>query len=300
MIPLSAEDVTRFRTLGYLVIEDAVAPETLAALRRDLEGWVEESRAQPGNWGSTADDRARFDCEAGHCADDPRLRRVNNPAEISEAYEQVLCNAPLVDAVARLIGPDVKVHHSKINLKRPGMATRVGYHQDFSFTPHSNDDLVTALVALDPVDLANGPLRVVPGSHLRGQVSLWRDGVFTGEVDETAARLYQARSIPLEQKPGSACLMHGKLMHGSDPNRSGAARGLFICVYTAADAMPLSPSPLPNRFEGQIVRGKASGTARLTEGRVELPAARKEAAFFAMPGQPAADQQAAGPLDGKG
>ena len=293
MIPLSAEDVTRFRTLGYLVIEDAVSPEALVALRRELDGWVEESRAQPGNWGTTADGRARFDCEAGHSADDPRLRRVNNPAEISEAYEQALCHAPLVDAVARLIGPDVKIHHSKINLKRPGMATRVGYHQDFSFTPHTNDDLVTALVALDPVDLANGPLRVVPGSHLRGQVSLWQDGVFTGQVDEAAARLYQARAIPLEQKPGSACLMHTKLMHGSDPNRSAAPRGLYICVYAAADAMPLAPSPLPNRFEGQIVRGKASGTARLTEGRVELPAAWKEAAFFAVQGQ-----RAAVPLDG--
>ncbi len=293
MTQLSAEDIAQFQTQGYLVIEDAVSPAALAALRHDLDAWVDESRSQAGNWGTTADGRARFDCEIGHSADDPRLRRINNPAEISAAYEQVLLDSTMVDAVAGLIGPDVKVHHSKINLKRPGTATRVGYHQDFSFTPHTNDSLVTALVALDKVDLENGPLRVVPGSHLKGQVSLWQNGAFTGQVDEAAARYYEANSIPLPQKPGSVCLMHTKLMHGSDPNRSQAPRGLFICVYAAADAFALSPSPLPNRFEGQVVRGQATGQARLTEGHVKLPAAWKEAAFFAVQGQ-----RAAVPLDG--
>jgi hypothetical protein len=293
MVHLRADEIARFNAEGYLLIEDAVSPAALAALRHDLDAWVQESRSQPGNWGTTADGRARFDCEAGHCAEDTRLRRINNPAEISEAYAQVLLDSPMVDAVAGLIGPNVKVHHSKINLKRPGTATRVGYHQDFSFTPHTNDSLVTALVALDPVDLANGPLRVVPGSHLGGQISLWQDGAFTGQVDEAAAKHYESRSIPLEQKPGSVCLMHTKLMHGSDPNRSAAPRGLFICVYAAADAFALSPSPLPNRFEGQIVRGQATGQARLTEGQVQLPAAWKEAAFFAVQGQ-----RAAVPLDG--
>jgi len=293
MMELSADQIAQFRRDGYLVLENAVSPESLEALRNDLDAWVQESRSQPGNWGVTADGRARFDCEAGHSAQDPRLRRVNNPAEISSAYEEALLNAPLVDAIAQLIGPNVKVHHCKINLKRPGTATRVGYHQDFSFTPHTNDDLVTALVALDPVDLRNGPLRVVPGSHLRGQVSLWQDGTFTGQVDADAAKTFEAQSLPLEQKPGSVCLMHTLLMHGSDPNRSTAPRGLFIAVYAAADAFALSPSPLPNRFEGQIVRGQASGTARLKAAQVELPAAWKEAAFFAVQGQ-----KAAVPLDG--
>jgi ectoine hydroxylase-related dioxygenase (phytanoyl-CoA dioxygenase family) len=293
MARLTVEEIARFQADGYLVVDDVVDAATLAALRRDLDAWVEESRAHPGNWGETIDGRARFDCEAGHNADDPKLRRVNNPAEVSEAYERALVDGALVEAVADLIGPDVKVHHSKINLKRPGMATRVGYHQDFSFTPHTNDDLVTALIALDPIDLANGPLRVVPGSHREGQVSLWRDGVFTGQVDEAAAEAYAARSIPLEQKPASACLMHTSLMHGSDPNRSSRPRGLYICVYAAADAFPLAPSPLPNRFEGRIVRGRAHREARLMPGRVELPAQWKHAAFFAVQGQ-----QAAVPLDG--
>jgi phytanoyl-CoA hydroxylase len=45
----------------------------------------------------------------------------------------------MVDMVADLIGPDVKFHHCKINLKLPGSHTEVGYHQDFAYTPHTND-----------------------------------------------------------------------------------------------------------------------------------------------------------------
>ena len=48
--------------------------------------------------------------------------------------------------VADLIGPDVKLHHTKINSKLPGSATAVKWHQDFPFTPHSNDSLITALL----------------------------------------------------------------------------------------------------------------------------------------------------------
>ena len=60
----------------------------------------------------------------------------------------------MTDMVADLIGPNVKFHHCKINLKLPGARTEVAYHQDFAYTPHTNDDIVTALLFLDDIDEA--------------------------------------------------------------------------------------------------------------------------------------------------
>ena len=51
-------------------------------------------------------------------ADHPKLRRVANPADISEAYREALWDGPIVDAVAELIGPDGKFSHRKLNLVR--------------------------------------------------------------------------------------------------------------------------------------------------------------------------------------
>ncbi len=90
----------------------------------------------------------------------------------------------MTDCVAELIGPNIKYHHSKVNSKLPGAATVVKWHQDFPFTPHSNDDLIIALLMVDEVTEENGPLQVVPGSHKGEIYDLWHDGVFTGAVDD--------------------------------------------------------------------------------------------------------------------
>jgi ectoine hydroxylase-related dioxygenase (phytanoyl-CoA dioxygenase family) len=291
MSVLDATQIARFRSEGYLVVEGAVTPPALSVLQRQLSEWVEESRAHTGNYGETLDRRNRFDLEAGHTAEAPRMRRVNNPAEISAGYRDIAWNGAIADCVAALIGPDVKFHHCKINLKLPGTETRVGYHQDFSYTPHTNDDLVTALLMLDDMTLDNGCLMVVPGSHRQGQVSLWREDAFTGETPPALTAEYEARAVPVTGRAGDLCLMHTSVMHGSAPNASNRARGLFIAVYAAADAFPLCPSPLPNRFEGETVRGSPSHAARLQGGMVELPAPYGNTSFFEVQGQRSAARE---------
>ncbi len=267
----------------------AVSGELLATLRRELSAWVEESRGHQRNYGETRRGGvARFDLEAGHRRDAPRLRRVNNPAEISESYRNAAFDAPMADMVAALIGPDVKFFHSKINLKQPGTATRVAYHQDLAYAPHTNEDMVTALLLLDDMTLENGCLMVVPGSHRQGQVSLWRDDVFTGQVAPEKEAQCGRDAVPILGTAGNVCLMHGLALHGSEPNSSQRPRGLYICVYTAADAFPLEGNSLPDELEGRIVRGRPTRTARLTEGRVELRGAYRSSSFFQVQGQPSA------------
>ena len=194
-------------------------------------------------------------------------------------------NARVVDMVADLIGPDVKFHHCKINLKLPGARTEVAYHQDFAYTPHTNDDIVTALIFIDDVGEDNGCLMVVPGSHLGPMHSLFDGERFTGAVAPAAEAGMKAASVACLGQAGSVCLMHTKLLHGSAPNHSTASRGLYICVYTAADAVPIARNPMPSPNEGRVVRGREARFARLTETRVELPKQPKTASFFTIQGQ---------------
>ena len=82
MTALSQEQKDAFWRDGVLVVEDAVTPEQLAALRAEFGAWVEESRAHADDYGETLDGRARFDVQPGHSAEKPALRRVQSP-EIS-------------------------------------------------------------------------------------------------------------------------------------------------------------------------------------------------------------------------
>jgi len=189
-------------------------------------------------------------------------------------------DSKMTDCVAELIGPNIKYHHSKVNSKLPGAATVVKWHQDFPFTPHSNDDLITALLMVDEVTEENGPLQVVPGSHKGEIYDLWHDGVFTGAVDDAVTADCLENAVTCTGKAGSLCLMHTRLLHGSAPNLSWLPRTLFITVYSAEDAVPCSPNPVPNRHQGEVVRGEASGHIRSTPFDIPMPQLPKAASFF--------------------
>lgn len=277
---LSEAQQAAFWRDGVLVVEEAITVAQHTALLRDLDGWVGESRSYDAAYGEARDGRPRFDVQPGHSAEAPALRRVSAPCDISEAYLEVMRDSRIPDMVADLLGPDVRHHHNKINAKQPGAATEVKWHQDFPFTPHSNTDIVTALLMVDAVTEDNGPLEVAPGSHRGPLHSLWHEGRFTGAVaDEVAAEL-EREAITCTGPARAVCLMHTCLAHGSAPNRSDRPRTLFIAVYAAADAVPLSRNPVPNAHEGLIVRGSDPGTVRASSFELRAPEYPKGASFF--------------------
>lgn len=282
MTTLTDAQRAQFWRDGFITVENAVSPELLARLRADMNGWVDASRTHSAPFGETIDGRARFDVQPGHSAEAPALRRVSAPTEISEAFYEAMSDSLMTDMVAELIGPNVKLHHTKINAKQPGSATEVKWHQDFPFTPHSNSDLITALLMIDDVTLENGPLEVQPGSHKGPLHSLWRDGVFAGAVAAEVEAEMKAQSVSCYGPAGSVCLMHTKVAHGSAPNRSAAPRTLFICVYSAGDAAPCSPNPVPTKHQGLFVRGTNPNRIRAKSYELETPELPKGASFFAQ------------------
>ncbi len=280
MTILTTEQKNFFHKQGYLLVPDAVDVLLLRRLREDFAAWVEESRGHLAPWGETLDGRPRFDVEPGHSADHPGLRRINAPIEVSDAYLAASTDSAMVDCVADLIGPDIKLHHTKINSKLPRGNTEVKWHQDFPFTPHTNDDLVTALLMVDEVTEENGPLQVVPGSHLGPVHGLWHGGEFTGAVEEEVAEFCRTAAVTCTGPAGAVCLMHTRLLHGSAPNQSMYPRTLHISVYSADDAVPCSPNPVPSRYEGSIVRGRRTGRMRAIDIAIPLPEMPTSASFF--------------------
>lgn len=286
---LSQQQVDRYRQDGFLALRNVIGARQLSVLLNELDGWIEESRSHSSNYGETPDGKARFDLEAGHSAEQPKLRRVSNPVDISKAYREVLWNSAIIDAVTDLVGPDIKFHHSKINIKLPGMQTRVDYHQDHAFDPHTNDDSATASLLLDDMTEDNGCLRVVPGSH-NERYSHYQNDKFTGAIEPKLTPDFERRSIPILGKAGDVCLMHSRTVHGSPPNRSNKPRRLLICDYRAADAFWLIPPLVLSVHSGRVIRGKPSRVARLVAGSIELPPPYKEDSFFSVQGQKSVDE----------
>ena len=274
----------RYREDGYTVAAGAVGRDWLGALTGEVEGWVEASRRHPKSFGETLTRSPRFEVEPGHCAASPRLRRVNNPADISEACRSFIRVGPIADLAAELVGPDVKFLSSRINLKLPGMAMAVAYHQDHPFQPHTNDDFVSALLMLDDADEENGCLRVIPGSH-RERHSHHRGDAFAAAVADAPEEELHRRSVPVEAAAGDVCFVDSWLVHGSAVNRSKRPRRLFIVDLTAADAYPLNwTHNTPSVHTGEILRGQPSRVARLTPRTLEMPSEPGGVSIFRLQG----------------
>ena len=64
--PLSDSEIKDFWENGYLCLEDAISQDQLAAVRRDFDDWLEESKNHSEPFGITIDGRPRFDLQPGH------------------------------------------------------------------------------------------------------------------------------------------------------------------------------------------------------------------------------------------
>jgi len=279
---LTKAQIDLFWDDGVIMVEDAVTPNQLDGLKTVFSKWVKESQNHNKDYGEVLDGRPRFDLAPGHTRKTPGLRRVQSPEEISEVYADVMRNSKIADFAADLVGPDIRFHHGKINSKLPGTVTEVKFHQDFSFQPMTNDDMITALLFMDDVTLDNGPLEVVPGTHKGPLYTHWHEGVFTGAVGDQIVEEHKEKIIKCTGQKGSVCLMHASLLHGSAPNLSRDPRTLYIVTYYAEDAIELSPNHLPSQLTHELVRGKVSGKVRCSSYNMLIPEVPKGTSFFSQ------------------
>jgi len=191
------------------------------------------------------------------------VRRIHDPCERDHVFRDLSGDPRLLDRVEALIGPDLGLQHSKLNMKPAHVGSAVEWHQDLAYFPHTNDDLVTALVYLDDADEENGCLQVLPGHHHGYFRHARPDGIFAGMITESFPGIH-GTPRPLPAPAGSVILMHAILPHASLPNRSPNARKTLIFEYRAADSFPIHYGPHVAKTEAlaRHLRGKRSLTAR--------------------------------------
>lgn len=251
---------------GYLLVERFVDEEWLGRLKAGIDRLIDRSRPQ------TRSD-AVFDLEPGHTAEDPRLRRVSSPNDEDDVFWAFASQSPLGDLLADVLGPHVKFHQSKLNFKWAKGGTEVKWHQDSPFFPHTNTAVLTAGLYLYDCGMEQGPLGVIPGSHLGEVFDHYNDdGSWAGFIKERdLPRVALDKAKFLCGPAGSITLHNYCMVHGSEPNRSDLGRPLLLNVMSAADAFPYSYNPLKTRYYQQNVRGEPARVAHHDPRPMRVP-----------------------------
>jgi len=237
---------------GYLYVERAISDEWIARLRAATEELVERSR-------KVTQSDAIFDLEPKHRPDAPRLRRVSNPVEQHPVFWDYCLKSVLPDIVADLVGPDVKFHHSKLNFKWAQGGEEVKWHYDISFWPHTNYSPLTVGTYLYDCGMEQGPLAVLPKSHLLDPMLSQYDGKgnWTGCLSAAdVARLDTSKTMYLTGPAGSLTIHNCRTLHSSPKNESDLGRPLLLNTMTSADAFPYTVNPIKPKHDQFMLRGK--------------------------------------------
>ena len=179
---------------------------------------------------------------------------------------------PIADIASDLLGPDVRFHHSKLNLKMGGgggsTTSKVNWHQDIQFWPHTNYTPLTIGVYLTDVDAAMGPMDVVPLSaydHLHALEDP-ATGAFTGVIaPEQLAAVPLERAVRMCGVAGTVTVHNARCVHGGPHNQTGRSRPLLLHTFAAATAHPLPAGTNGTHGKSRrgmpMVRGRPSSLA---------------------------------------
>ncbi|MGC3937752.1 phytanoyl-CoA dioxygenase family protein [Roseobacter sp. EG26] len=265
---LTPDQIAHYQEYGYLVLQNQIPQVWLDRLHAEIARFEEEAR------GMTASND-RLDLEDSHTPEAPRLRRIKLPHLISDVMRELMFSDHILAPARDLIGPDLRLHTTKLNMKSAGYGAAVEWHQDYAFYPHTNDDILAIGVLIDDMAAENGPLMVYPGSHRGPVYDHHVDGVFAGAMLPEENGLNPADAVQLTGPAGSISIHHGRIVHGSALNTSNRARRILFYEMMAADAFPIMGSMTKwdgiRDYDTRMLCGKSTLNPRLKDIPVRIP-----------------------------
>lgn len=198
---------------GFVIIRDAVGPTLLDALRRDVDAVHREQEA------------------AGRMGPGGSLHLLGSACR-RDSFLELLDLPGTFDVVCRLLGWNIHVYHSHLDVHPPASAAAApewGWHQDggrlnldLETDPRPMISLKVAFWLSDVSTPGRGNTLVLPGSH--------RDNTLDRPAErEVAARPPEA--VELLASAGDAVVLDRRLWHSRSPNRSSVTRRALFLAY---------------------------------------------------------------------
>src|ERR1700704_1170987 len=132
---ISEKDVQTYKRDGVIVVPEVLNTATLTQVRSVIAELVAGSA-------KTLEHTDVYDLEPGHTAENPRVRRIKTPHKVHALFNDIVRSPAVLDILKKLIGPHLRLHGSKLNMKSAHYGRAVEWHQDWAFYPHTNDDVL--------------------------------------------------------------------------------------------------------------------------------------------------------------
>ncbi|WP_240135836.1 ectoine hydroxylase [Streptomyces sp. MUM 178J] len=248
--PITPADLSGYERDGFLAIDQLITEDEVAVYRAELERLVADPAVR-------ADERAIVEPKSQD------VRSVFEVHKLSEVFAGLVRDERVVGRARQILGSDVYVHQSRINVKPGFGASGFYWHSDFE-TWHAEDGLpnmrtVSVSIALTENYDTNGGLMIMPGSHRtflgcagatpkdNYKKSLQMQDAGTPS-NEALTKFADAHGIRLfTGKAGSATWFDCNCMHGSGDNISPYPRSNVFIVFNSVENAAVEPFAAPVR-----------------------------------------------------
>jgi ectoine hydroxylase len=239
--PLSEDKIDFYETNGYLTFPDA------------MTSFVDPLLAEIEELKSSMAGEEEFYTEP----DSSEVRTLFRPHKYSWLIDQFSRHPFILDRVRQLLGSEVYLMQSRVNIKPAYRGKSFAWHSDFE-TWHVEDGLprmrtLTVWLMLTDNTPFNGPLYVIPGSHrqyvsCRGKTghenfrrSLKQQTLGVPQP-HTMDRILATKQIRgIHGKPGTLVFHECNLLHGSPDNIANTPRSILMFVYNSCENKPVAP-----------------------------------------------------------
>jgi ectoine hydroxylase len=256
---LTQEQVLAYRQDGYLLLPKLFNQHEIRLMMVEMREIIKE------------------DCPRRIMEKNGAIRSFFAPDFTSQLFHEVSRLHRLVKSARQLLGSDVYIHQTKLNTKHAMVGDWWDWHQDYTFWKQDDGmpapEVLTAMIYLNDVNEFNGPLLLVPGSHVAGTLDDKENPVLTSDgpagwfgyqrsttymsaltadlkytiKPESIARWIDKNGIFSAKGPaGTVLFFHGNVFHASSNNLSPWDRHTFLITYNSVDnALPESTNPRP-------------------------------------------------------
>jgi ectoine hydroxylase-related dioxygenase (phytanoyl-CoA dioxygenase family) len=225
----------QYEATGYLVVENAVDPDTLQQMRAALDQ-IEHDYSQ----GSLSPTLSRFvttdNARSKALGQGEGANTISNIMELplfAPIFRDIIIYPRVLDILEAIFETgEFAFHNYKCICKMPHNNTPFQWHRDLPYLQHTTANLITCMLCVDDMTEENGATVVCPGTHRIAHEDVKASDKNIPETEVPTNR------VTVTCPAGSAVVFHVNIVHGGGPNLSDGKRRNAIGIWSGPDCYP--------------------------------------------------------------
>jgi ectoine hydroxylase-related dioxygenase (phytanoyl-CoA dioxygenase family) len=223
---LTPEQVGLFHEQGFLKIGKLLDDDLVEVLCTEYDALFAEAQ-HSGRYRNLAIDDTESVEEKKQAPE--QMLQIMQMCERSIPYRKLLYHEPILDMIESLLGPNLQLFHDQALYKPAHQGGAVFWHQDNAYWKCTPANLVSCWMTLDEVDVSNGAMHLIPGSH-RHAVSHDRSSSTSALLD-LGDKIDEKDAVVINLPAGGALIHHCQTLHYTPPNTTDRQRRAFIIHF---------------------------------------------------------------------